>query len=831
MDVDLGPRTAGLLPSWLVLLIAILWIGAIVAVWRWRRRLAGEVTALGALALAWFLFFWRPLTTPAHVPRGGGDLASFFFPLHAFAARAVQEGYLPFWNPTLFSGMPQWANYQTGILYPLNWLTWLLARPFSYGALELLVLVHYAIASLGAYALARYGLSLDRIPSLAAGIVFPYSGFLVAHLGHYSMLATAVWIPWLWLALARLVATQRWRWVGGIALATFLLATGGHQQTLLYGLLASGLWWLACLITWHGSELRRFWEVVAATARSEWLWTLRPLMAEGLRAGLGVTSGLLLAAPALLPALELARRSVRAGGLSYEQASEFALQPIALLSFVLPRLWGDNPTNWWGSWASGEVWGYAGIITLLLAGIGLVWSREPLRWALGGLGLLALLHALGPSTPLHGWIYRFLPFADLVRAPARTLLFVDLTLALLAALGLAAITDTSRNGTALLQRGLAVTIAALSFLITPLLLLPLVASATPPPRAIIALEGVLLAVLWLALTTVWLWAHQTRLPTTVRALAGIALMTLDLFSATAPFNPTPDDLLIDFRHPSVVETVRSASHQDGPWRLLSLTIRWQPSAAAVHALEDAGGLYDPMQPAAYAKILDCARSAPQRPLLDLLNVRFVLTSAEADYPGMRFQQKLTSAEGLVLWENPDALPRAWLATNATVTSLEAALARLCEADFDPRRELLLTGTLPLPDPTATGSTQIAWDGPNMLNVRVQVSAPAYLVVAVSADPGWHAQLDGTPVPIALADGIYQAVWVPSGEHTVVFTYRPPFLAWGLLAASVGGAILLLALTRDIAARRLSAVSQGAQPSLAAAEAPQTITSEPSQCNR
>nr|WP_286207111.1 YfhO family protein [Thermomicrobium sp. CFH 73360] len=238
-----------------------------------------------------------------------------------------------------------------------------------------------------------------------------------------------------------------------------------------------------------------------------------------------------------------------------------------------------------------------------------------------------------------------------------------------------------------------------------------------------------------------------------------------------------------------------------------------------------------MQPAAYAKILDCARSAPQRPLLDLLNVRFLLTSAEAVPPGTRFQEKITSAEGLVLWENPDALPRAWLTTNATVTSLEAALARLCEPDFDPRRELLLTGPLPPPDPTATGSTQIAWDGPNQLNVRVQVSAPAYLVVAVSADPGWHAQLDGTPVPIALADGIYQAVWVPAGEHTVIFSYQPPLLGWGLLAASVGGAILLLALTRDIAVRRLSAVSRGAQPSLAPAEASHAITSEPSQRNR
>ncbi|MFN3336755.1 MAG: YfhO family protein, partial [Thermomicrobium sp.] len=157
----------------------------------------------------------------------------------------------------------------------------------------------------------------------------------------------------------------------------------------------------------------------------------------------------------------------------------------------------------------------------------------------------------------------------------------------------------------------------------------------------------------------------------------------------------------------------------------------------------------------------------------------------------------------------------------------------CEADFDPRRELLLTGALPSTDLTATGSTQISWDGPNRLNVRVQASAPAYLVVAVPADPGWHAQLDGKLVSTAIADGIYQAVWVPSGEHTVAFIYRPPFLEWGLLAMSAGGALLLLALTLDIATRRLPVISRYARPLhlFSTTEETHSATSEPSDSTR
>ncbi|GBD19143.1 hypothetical protein HRbin27_01647 [bacterium HR27] len=798
MAVDLTARTTGLLPLWFVFLAVILWGSCTVILWWKRSRLAPELAAVGGLLILWLLFFWRPLLTPAHVPRGGGDLNSFFFPLHAFAARTVQSGELPLWNPTLFSGMSHWANYQAGVLYPLNWLAYVLARPFRYGALELLVLAHYGIASMGAYALARVGLQLGRLPSLVAGIVFPYSGFLVAHLGHYSMLAAAVWIPWLWLALARSLATRRWHWNLAIALATFLLATGGHQQTVLYGLVAAGLWWIGYLARERPHELTAFLTSLQNRDRQAAIRPVRLLASDAVRAGFGIATGLALAAPALLPSLELARRSVRSGGLSYEQASEFALQPTALVNFFLPRAFGDNPTNWWGPWANGEVWAYAGTVTLVLAALALVLGREPIRWLLAAIGFLALLHALGPATPVHGWVYRFLPFADLLRAPARSLLYVDLTVALLAAMGLAAALDRGetvmRIGGRFAQVLLLVT-GMIGLLIAPLFLLAIVTSTTPPEPAVRAFESLLLLVLWLGLTILWLRAlGRTARP--LIAILGIGLVVLDLFSVTSPFNPTPEDLMVDFRHPEIVEYLRQATTETGPWRFLALTIRWQPSAAAVHDLEDAGGLFDPMQPAAYARVLECARSAPGRGVLDLLNVRFVLTRTEAGDFSAFFERRLTSPTGLVLWENLSALPRVWLSDRAIVADIDTALERLCSDAFDPRAELYLAESLPPAKRGATGTATASWQGPNRLRIAVQTSAPAYLVVAVSADPGWRATLDGQPVPLVIADGIYQALWVPAGEHTVVLTYRPPLIGWGLAFALLGLLALIPAVFLD-----------------------------------
>ncbi|MDW8059520.1 MAG: YfhO family protein [Thermomicrobium sp.] len=804
MGVDLAARTSGLLSPWAVLVVGLAWSALTVTFWWQRSRLAGESAALGSLALAWLLFFWRPLLTTAQVPRNGGDLNSFFFPLHAFAAQAIREGSLPFWNPTLFSGMPHWANYQAGALYPLNWLMYLAARPFTYGALEFVVLLHYLIASVGSYLLVRVGLRLAHIPALLAGIVFPYSGFLVAHLGHYSMLAAAVWVPWLWLALSRSIVTGRWAWTVGIGLATFALATGGHQQTVLYALLGSLLWWCGALLRERSESLRS----LRSAAEQRDLRTLRragsPLLGDAGRAAVGLAAGLALAAPALLPSLELARRSVRAGGLAYEQASEFALRPTALVNFLLPRTFGDNPTNWWGPWASGEVWGYAGTVTLLFAFLGLALSREPLRWLLAGIAVLALLHALGPATPVHGWVYRFVPFADLLRAPARSLLYVDLSLAMLAALGLAAVLERTETVARVLRRtarSSLLALAVLVLLVAPLFLLAIVTSTTPAEPTVRAFESLLLLVLWLGAATFWMRVAASRHDPRTLGVAAVVLVALDLFSVTSPFNPTPEDLLADFRHTEAISFLRRATQDGGPWRMLALTIRWQPSSAAVHMLEDAGGLFDPMQPAAYARALECVRATPGHRLLDLLNVRYLVTRDDADPPDPRFERRLTTASGLAVWENPTALPRAWLTGSATATERRSALDQLCSTDFDPRRTLYLSGALPPADPSATGTALVSWNGPNELRVQVATTAPAYLVVAVSADPGWRARLDGRDAAIATADAIFQAVWVPAGQHTVVLTYRPPYLRWGIALALAGGAALVGALVRDLASRR------------------------------
>ncbi|MEE8395217.1 MAG: M48 family metalloprotease, partial [bacterium] len=61
---------------------------------------------------------------------------------------------------------------------------------------EWIVLLHFFIAGLGAYRLARY-MGVSPAGSVTAAVAFTFCGFHCAHKKHTNMLFALVWFPWL----------------------------------------------------------------------------------------------------------------------------------------------------------------------------------------------------------------------------------------------------------------------------------------------------------------------------------------------------------------------------------------------------------------------------------------------------------------------------------------------------------------------------------------------------------------------------------------------------------------------------------------------------------
>jgi len=418
----------------------------------WLPHLAVALLLAGFVALLYWplLFTNRVLAT--------GDILLYFYPYRDFVAAALREGRIPFWNPYLFSGAPLLANTQAAVLYPLHWpLIWLPVTGQVYWSAAL----HTWLFGYGGYwLLRRWGYTAG--PALVTALVLSGSGLIGGLIGHLNQLNVAAWLPWAVLCLPAFSASpahpltlaQVWPLIFrrgallGLIVALMLLA--GHTQTLYISLFALGVWAI-----WPGvAELAASLGARAGKHRRPLRLppsALRPPAFRLLVYLLGVLLGALIAAPQLLPTLELNGLGLRSGGLSYLDATSFSLKPLQLLWTLLPSYGLAEMSAVFDTPAYTEYIAYIGLLGLVLAFAGAWRGRGPARQfglLFAGLGLLL---ALGRWNPLYFVFYTFVPGFDLFRVPARWMLIFTLGMGILA--GISAAWLAARWGELRIARG------------------------------------------------------------------------------------------------------------------------------------------------------------------------------------------------------------------------------------------------------------------------------------------------------------------------------------------------------------------------------------------
>jgi hypothetical protein len=167
---------------------------------------------------------------------------------------------------------------------------------------------------------------------------------------------------------------------------------------------------------------------------------------------------------------------------------------------------------------------------------------------------------------------------------------------------------------------------------------------------------------------------------------------------------------------------------------------------------------------------------------------------------LRLHETLRPVAGAALsvYEDLRTPPRAAL-VRAVAINPDSGAVRRALATLPP--EVVVLDRPPIHDPSLdptvpSGLDHVRITGyrPERVDVLVTAAAPAILVLRDTAYPGWQARVDGVPVPLLLADGLFRAVEVPEGTHTVVFEFRPRSLERGLwigVGAAVVAVVLIL----------------------------------------
>jgi len=138
--------------------------------------------------------------------------------------------------------------------------------------------------------------------------------------------------------------------------------------------------------------------------------------------------------------------------------------------------------------------------------------------------------------------------------------------------------------------------------------------------------------------------------------------------------------------------------------------------------------------------------------------------------------------GVKILRNSQALPRAWLVTDALAVSKFEAWAAIrgrSSLPFDPRRTALLEldankmPTLSGRPLSADSYARIVNYEPNRLLIETKADQPAVLVVSEMHYPGWVALLDGVKTSIHNTNFLLRGVVIPAGLHRVEMSYRAP----------------------------------------------------------
>ncbi len=727
------------------------------------RRILPLAPLLGALLVLFYrlllgeVFFW-------------GLPSLQFTPWRELAIALLRDDQLPLWNTLSGAGAPLLANYQSALLYPLSWPSFVLPTAWT---MSVTAALHLFIAGWGMWAFTG-AIGANGLGRAVSALAFGLTGYLVARAGTYPMVSAAAWLPWLMWAAHGLFGLRRSQATLWLGVFTALLMLAGHAQIAWYSLLLTGLYAL----------------FLAAKQREG-----RPL----LWAALSVVLGAAVAALQLVPTAELLRLSQRGGGVDVDFAYNFSYAPVRALNLAAPLAFGgpgDGSYYTNGAFFEDAIYvGFLPLIAALVAVFKWPWRRrshDPLAAYVPFFAVIiiaAVVLAFGKYTPVFPFLYEHVPTFNLFQAPVRWHLWTAFGLAALSAIG---VTWWNRGGS-WSRRAAALTGAALAVGVIGTLTLP---DAEPVMQALLRAVVTTSALAFAAVVLTLLKPADDARRVRIWKTAVLLIVAVDLVWAGWGLNPTTQASFYDPRQDSTIgrafwprDTLDAVMYEThlhlDDYRMSAAQIEaYRASNLPNINLLDRASLFNNFDPllvgghSQYADLLNTAGDAG--PLLRAAGVSQVY-----DVTG-------------VLQTLPDApAPLAWLVTAACTTSDEQAAAAMSDLTWNSGRLVFLVGEGECEAAAQVDGGRVLSASPDLTRFEIEAASDSWLVVAATDYPGWVAEVDGASVPIERANLAFRAVWLKAGEHTVTFSYRPAWLVPAALVSlgGVTGLLVVFALAR------------------------------------
>ena len=306
----------------------------------------------------------------------------------------------------------------------------------------------------------------------------------------------------------------------------------------------------------------------------------------------------------------------------------------------------------------------------------------------------------------------------------------------------------------------------------------------------------------------------------------LGVIVLDLFVAGHDFNSAADPAILTYTPPSVEFLQQDTSlwrfttydtskcrptgnDRTEPCKPFNANIGWYFNFYDVRGYDS----IFPMQYRRYMELiqpqyeLDYNRIAPisdstalDSPLLDLLNVKYVITEEPMTNP----KYTLVYSAEVQIYQNLTVMPRAF--TMPYTATLAADDFGAAVQQYDPRQYVIIPKSEPVavgrggllaPLRANPGAAQVVEYAPNQVSVDATVESHSWLILADSYFPGWKAYIRPAgageaaekEVEISLVNGNFRGVQLPPGAWTVRFKYSPDSFKLGGIISFIAGVII------------------------------------------
>jgi len=763
---------------------------------------------------------------------GGGDTTAAKGMTHQLNLHLRETGEYPLWQPFIFSGMPSFSSMMfTKWVYFPNYVFGLLIR-MGIPALWTMLL-HYVLAGMGVYTLLRY-LKTDFWAAFLAGLAYMLAPFLVVMIsaGHGSQMMTAAYLPWLLYAVKRIFEEPDLKALLILSLVAGLQFQRGHVQIAYYGWMAAG-WYVVIETIFRAREKN---------------WTNMPkslvLLAGGMLLGIGM------AAVLYIPSLSYAANSIRggsaSGGLDYGYATSWSFPPYEILALMFSDWFGFGGQTYWGGKPFTEHSDYLGLVLLILSGMAFL-SKDHLKEKvfLASATLLALLISFGSFWPyLYDLLFKVLPFFNKFRVPSMIMILLELTVAILAGLGLYTLSTLSEERKRELKKLMLILTCSLGGLfLLSLLAKGMVSSSfagtladSPKAHPQLAnaridmfysslIKSLFLGTLTLALILAY---FEQKLKGLFLSLGMVSLVLIDLAHVDLRFTKHAVSKARVVAAEQETPAIRKLKQltQSNPGRIFPVHNLFGSNVWALHGLESIGG-YSP----AKLKILqdflnstrleqtflpkyygETAQGAALIPLSEVdpslrtrhldvlrnLNVKYLVSPYPLSDPAFaQVDRSLHLIRGqraqVYIYEFQDAYERAWFVPQVLRFESGAAVSGAMDRSAAPPNKLayvLDTSATLQSERYSEGSVELLSSGYHEISFKTKNAGDGFLVVSEVYYPEWKATIDGESAIFYQTNELIRGLVVPSGEHTVHFGFEPGPVRTGFLITIFACLVLL-----------------------------------------